>query len=85
MSEDIIGLIFSLCWLGAVAFVWYLMFFKGYAKKWGRDIIQFQKNLGLYHKSYELMFHPVALKIIISFFLVVGFYTMYLGIRPFLK
>ena len=57
MSEDIIGLIFSLCWLGAVAFVWYLMFFKGYAKKWGRDIIQFQKNLGLYSlKNYYFIF-----------------------------
>ena len=85
MSENVIALIFSLCWLGAVTFVWCLMFFKGYAKKWGREIIQFQKNLGIYNKSYELMFHPIALKIIISFFLAVGFYTVYLAIILFLE
>ncbi len=85
MNKDTIGLIFSLLWTAAIALAWFWILFKDGAKKLGEEMIQFQKHLGTYHKSYEFMFHPMAVKITASIFLAAGVFSMYWGIRAVLK
>jgi len=88
MSEESIGLVFGLIWTTAVATAWYLAVFKGYDKVWSDGIIKYQSTFA--KNKFHLCFvkawnHPVMIKSILTMFLAIGIYILYISISDVIK
>ena len=81
MSKNMLGLVFALFWTAGVSLVWYWVFFKGGATEIGKDIIEYHKRIGTYHKSYEIMIQPLAIKIYSSILLLAGMFAIYCAVK----
>jgi hypothetical protein len=88
MSEEIVGVIFALLWTTAVATAWFFAMFKGYDKVWSDGIIKYQSSFAM--NKFYLCFvkawnHPVMIKSILSIFLAIGIYILYISISDVIQ
>jgi hypothetical protein len=79
MSEDIIGLIFSIVWLSCIAIAWYFAMFKGYDKIWSDGIIKYQSKFTFFElaRRFNKAWHsPLMIKVFVNIFLIAGFFML---------
>ena len=88
MSKDLFGLIFILLWLTGVAVAWYFAMFRGYDKVWCGGMIKFQSKFAffeLYRRFINFWYQPFMIRAVLTIFLLVGFYALYLAISDVIQ
>ena len=88
MSKEVFGLIFILFWLTGVAIAWYFAMFKGYDKVWGEKMLRFQSKFAffeLYRRFINFWYKPFIIRTVLTIFLLVGFYALYIAISDVIQ
>jgi hypothetical protein len=76
-DSSVSAFIFALIWFILVAVGWYWVWFMNGAVKWSEGTIDFYKKFGLNDRG-DFMVSPVAAKIGITIFLIVGLFAVYI-------
>lgn len=65
-NSKVAGIAFAGIFLIIVFWLWYWIMFRGGAKAWGKDIIKYQRKLGMKTGPEDIMIRPITLKVVMT-------------------